>query len=441
MFFPVCRSFAAILFSLLLTVAVHARPHPGVDYVKLEAAGVPIHLVNVDLSRTDIVLRPVIAPSGHRYPLKTFVQKHRPLAAINGTFFDTLTGITVGNLVSNGRLLSEGMAGSNLVFHKSGAVELISSARNLGRYQDWADVDFAVGGGPTLIANGEYFMDPRSEGFRDPSLFHPRPRTAIGVTSDGKLRMVVVTHNVTLWTLAHIMADLGCVQAMNLDGGSSSGLSVGGQTVVNPRRTLTNLIGVFPVGRDADLSRAVGVASTRALEHYQKGLQLLDGGRLLEARSHMRQAVAKAPGVAAYWRAAGQSEERMNNPTRAILDLVRAAELFFIEGDLVSAEDAARTILGLDGDNLFAHLVCGESMIEQGLDTEAVPHLEAVLRAEPDNARAKELMEDVDFRARSQQALNESSQSIQGVWSLLSRDGTGPYANARTTASSGVGFL
>ena len=29
---------------------------------------------------------------------------------------------------------------------------LVSSSRNLGRYNDWSEVDFAVGGGPTLLS-------------------------------------------------------------------------------------------------------------------------------------------------------------------------------------------------------------------------------------------------------------------------------------------------
>ena len=412
-----CRPFFLNRLSLLcfwaaLATLVGARPHDGVEYAKLTAAGIPIHLVTVDLSRTDLVVRPVIAPAGQRYTMGQFVKAHRPLAAINGTFFDTLTGITVGNLVSKGRLLSEGMAGSNLVFRHGGRIELVSSGRNLGRYVDWADADFAIGGGPTLLADGQYVLDPGSEGFSDPSLFRPRPRTAMGVTSDGRLRMVVVTEGVTLWTLARVMKDLGCVHALNLDGGSSSAMSVGGSTMVAPQRRLTNMVGVFSVARDADLGRALGVAQTRASQHFQRGSEYQSLGMRPEARSQMRQAVAKAPGEPTYWTAAGLSEQAMNNRPRALADLGRAVAIYQERGDMVATFETAQMILDIDTTNLHANLVCGESLIEQGLDEDAMPYLEAVLALSPGHQQAIELIEGVKFRARSKEALRVPEQSL-----------------------------
>ena len=419
-----CQSFSLnrlclLLLFLGLSGAAVARPHEGVDYVKMTAAGVPIHLINVDLSRSDLVLRPVIAPAGQRYTMQQFVKAHRPLAAINGTFFDTLTGVTVGNLVSKGRLLTEGMAGSNLVFRRNGRIELISSGRNLGRYQDFADADFAIGGGPTLLADGEYVVDPRSEGFRDPALFRPRPRTAMGVTSEGQLRMVVVTQGVTLWTLAHIMKDLGCVHALNLDGGSSSAMTVGGTTMVAPHRRLTNMVGVFTVGKDADLGRVEGVAETRASQHFQRAHEFSQLGLRLEARSQMRQAVAKAPNEPAYWKAAGLAEQSMNNDQKAVADLHRAVALYMNRGDMVATVEVARLILDLDQANLHANLVCGEALIEQGLDQEALPHLQAVLDSSPGHEKAVELLEGVEFRARSEEAMRAPAESLSSAWRVL----------------------
>ncbi len=385
---------------LALTALAWARPHPGVEYLKLEAAGVPVHLVSVDLSRSDLVVRPVVAPTGRRFPFHKSVSEHHPVAAINGTFFDTRTGITVGNLVADGRLLSEGMTGSNLVFRYGGVVELISSARNLGRYQDWSDVEFAIGGGPTLLADGDYFMNPEAEGFRDPGLFKPRPRTALGVTMDGQLRMVVVTHSVSLWQLAKVMNELGCVHAINLDGGSSSGLSVGQNVLVSPARTLTNILGVFPAHMSPQLNRAVNVAKERAYAHYQKGMELLTQGKARLARSQMRQAVAKAPDQAVYWEAASRTEMLMGNRQRAIADLERSGELQLAKGDLVATEKLAHRIIELDHDNATAHLLCGETRIEQGKDEEALPFLRMVLSKQPGHPRASELMAGIKFRAR-----------------------------------------
>jgi exopolysaccharide biosynthesis protein len=42
--------------------------------------------------------------------------------------------------------------------------------------------------------------------------------------------------------MAHIMLNLGAQQAMNLDGGSSSGLWCRGKSIVSPGRLLSNAI-------------------------------------------------------------------------------------------------------------------------------------------------------------------------------------------------------
>jgi hypothetical protein len=387
-----------VVLVLAMVATCLAKPHPGVSYVKLQVAGIPIHLVDADLSRSDLVVRPIVTPTGHRHKFDEMVTRHRPVAAVNGTFFDTKTGITVGNLVSEGRLLSEGMVGSNLVFHRDGSVSLLSSSRNLGRYKDWSEVDFAVGGGPTLISNGMYFMDPTSEGFSDPGLFKPRPRAALGVTSDGHLRMVVVTQGITLWQLAHVMKELRCHHALNLDGGSSTGLSVGGTTMVKPSRKLTNLIGIFVPHMQPSLDRAVQVAQHRANGHFQKAQRLLSQGRLRLARSHFRQAVAKAPEQAGFWRAAGLVELEFGNLSRATKDLRRSAELYLYRGDLVTAQALAEKLLKLDANDLTAHLLAGECKVEQGIDKEARVHLKRVLESQPGHPKASELMKVLQYR-------------------------------------------
>lgn len=402
-----------VLFLLATLCPVSAKPHPGVSYVKMKAAGVPIHLVDVNLQRDDLVVRPVVVPTGHRQKFASMVKKHRPVAAVNGTFFDTTTNITVANLVSDGRLLSEGMMGSNLVFGKDGRVSLLSSSRNLGRYKDWSDVDFAVGGGPTLLTGGEFFMNPASEGFRDPSLFRPRPRSAIGVTEKGHLRMVVVTQGVSLWKLAHVMKELNCVHAINLDGGTSTGLSVGGKTMVRPGRKLTNMIGIFASHMEPAQTRAVQVAESRALGHYNKAQQLLSQGKYRLARSQMRQAVAKAPEQAGFWHAAGVAELKFGNQKRALVDFHKASDLYLKRGDLVKTREIAEKILQLKPEHVAAHLLCGESKVEQGLDEEANAHLKFVLETCPGHPKATRLMEVLQYRKRASEELKSSGLRIQ----------------------------
>ena len=66
------------------------------------------------------------------------------------------------------------------------------------------------------------------------------PRTAIGVTSDKKLVFFVcegrnMTEGVaglTTEDLANVLLDLGCVEAINLDGGGSSCMLVNGKETI-----------------------------------------------------------------------------------------------------------------------------------------------------------------------------------------------------------------
>ena len=66
------------------------------------------------------------------------------------------------------------------------------------------------------------------------------PRTAMGYTKDGKLIILVVegrnniAHGATLQQEAQILKDLGCWEALNLDGGGSSCMLVNGKETIKP---------------------------------------------------------------------------------------------------------------------------------------------------------------------------------------------------------------
>lgn len=100
----------------------------------------------------------------------------------------------------------------------------------------WDGVRHIFGGGPRLLANGQF---AGGEGFR-PSLSDRRhPRTAIARLADGRIVLAVVggrqpyhSLGMTLVELAALLRALGATDALNLDGGGSSTLVVRG-TVIN----------------------------------------------------------------------------------------------------------------------------------------------------------------------------------------------------------------
>jgi exopolysaccharide biosynthesis protein len=88
---------------------------------------------------------------------------------------------------------------------------------------------WATGGGDILISGG-VMADPVTW---DKTLLNKHPRTALGVKSDGSILVYVLdgrdsTHSegATLAALAEEMLRQGCVDAVNLDGGGSSAMSV-----------------------------------------------------------------------------------------------------------------------------------------------------------------------------------------------------------------------
>lgn len=106
---------------------------------------------------------------------------------------------------------------------------------------DWEKFDAAVGGGPMLVVDGETAIDGVEQGFGQANFVVARhPRTAVGRTADGDLWLVAVdgrsplSIGASLPEMASIMKRLGCVEAMNLDGGGSTALSAMGLTLNRP---------------------------------------------------------------------------------------------------------------------------------------------------------------------------------------------------------------
>lgn len=104
---------------------------------------------------------------------------------------------------------------------------------------EWEKVNHIIGGGPYLVKNGEVFVDMSAE--RLNSIGGRNPRTAIGYTKDNNLILITAdgregsSIGLTLMELAQLMKDLGCVNAMNLDGGGSTVMYVKGQVVNKPQ--------------------------------------------------------------------------------------------------------------------------------------------------------------------------------------------------------------
>ena len=99
----------------------------------------------------------------------------------------------------------------------------------------------AIGGGPVLINEGEIVNTYVEEVFYGISPDTDQPRTAIGITSDNKMVFFVCegrgmtkgVYGMTTEDVAEVLLSLGCVEAINLDGGGSSCMLVNGKETIS----------------------------------------------------------------------------------------------------------------------------------------------------------------------------------------------------------------
>jgi len=108
------------------------------------------------------------------------------------------------------------------------------------KFQKWK-METAIGGGPVLVQDGEIRITNNEEiKFGGKAINDKHPRTAMGYTNDNKLVILVIegrnkdAGGASLIQQAQILKDLGCIEALNLDGGGSSCLLVNGKETIKP---------------------------------------------------------------------------------------------------------------------------------------------------------------------------------------------------------------
>ncbi len=227
-------------------------------------------------SNLDFVTR---VGNGKRYTPSQYAEQEGPktLAVINTTFFSFADNSNLNIVMHDGKVLAPNPKGyyqkrsktdSVLVYPTRGAFGISkrgkpdvawvynvgkeqqpyaydlpnTEAREPGKYSPagahaWK-MDEAIGGGPVLLKDGKPFITAKEED-RAGGLEAMHPRTAIGYTKKGKLIILVVegrnkgvAEGANFPQMAKIFRDLGCEEALNLDGGGSSCLWVNGTNTI-----------------------------------------------------------------------------------------------------------------------------------------------------------------------------------------------------------------
>lgn len=176
------------------------------------------------------------------------VARAKAAVVANGTFFAKNTFKTVmGNMVGGGQFLKYSPwenFGTTLGLRADNRPEMVT-ARVDGKPQ-WQEHWFSITCGPRLVRQGQIWLKPEVEGFKDPHVLGVGDRTAIGFPADGK-RLILVNFDraLSLQQEAQVMKAIGCDEAMNLDGGASRALAARGKIVVPAGRNLTNVIVIY----------------------------------------------------------------------------------------------------------------------------------------------------------------------------------------------------
>lgn len=230
--------------------------------------------------------------NGKRYTLQQFYENEaKPLLVVNGTFFSFADNRNLNIVIQKGRQLAfnlpsvkgkddslytyvtRGAIGINRngkadvawvysdtskprplafqqgpVAHKKGALpnpgwKQMKSRRFANPYKKgkpWK-MQTAIGGGPVLVQNGQVRITNKEELMFVSGENDRHPRTAIGYTADGRLIILMtegrnpgIAEGMTLKQQAQILISLGCVEALNLDGGGSSCLLINGKETIKP---------------------------------------------------------------------------------------------------------------------------------------------------------------------------------------------------------------
>lgn len=169
---------------------------------------------------------------------------------------------------------------------------------------EWTNIVNGVGAGPLLLKDGVDVCDQNSD-FTDPkqSPDYSSSRSFAAIMGDGRLVLGSATGS-TMRSIAQYLKGLGAVDAMALDGGASTFLSIGGSTVHSAGRNLSNVLhivdyssGTLPKGvqpRDfdtqsdwaaADISSAIsaGIVPSDLQNGYQKNITRKEFCQIIDA--------------------------------------------------------------------------------------------------------------------------------------------------------------
>lgn len=151
--------------------------------------------------------------------VKQLAQRENADVAANFNYALTTVGIPIGRLIADGKVVTSDIEKTTV---RDEIYMLSDKSLHIGKAPK--DAVWAMQGSPRLLRDGKNVV---SESIKRDQLGKDiwtgkAYRLAVGLTADRKLVIVRTLSTVTLDALAAIMAALGCVDALNGDGGGSA---------------------------------------------------------------------------------------------------------------------------------------------------------------------------------------------------------------------------
>ncbi|MBN9289178.1 MAG: hypothetical protein BGO43_10070 [Gammaproteobacteria bacterium 39-13] len=245
-----------------------AKTNANLPYQFIEKNGHQIHILEIDPHEYKIVS---VQADPKRETVSAMVKKHAAIAGINGGFFhidDNGQGKPAGALKIDGRwvgfpLLPRGAIGWDkqgekpLVdriltkterTRKSTTTQVIPQVdKTRAAQKKWQAFPYIVGGIPLLMKNGKEVGNYQIEKTTKSFLNDRHARTAVCIKPNHHWLFLVASHTkekdraftnkimegLTIRELTQVLQELGCKDAINLDGGGSSTLVMNEKTI-NP---------------------------------------------------------------------------------------------------------------------------------------------------------------------------------------------------------------
>ncbi|MBI2812160.1 MAG: phosphodiester glycosidase family protein [Candidatus Melainabacteria bacterium] len=242
-----------------LNPSERVKSQDGLHYFEFKTAnGSNAFLLVVDMSKKKWHIKPVVNKTT---ATTTATTEHvHATASVNGAFFNLSNGESTSYVTVSGQIVcdphtNKALTGNpklkpfletiykrsefRILKDKNGNTRL-SIAPHFSPTPDGLTILHAIQAGPRLLPDltdkEEAFVRTESDGKIVDSIgvYKPAARTAIGITKSGlhvlllcvaSKRQDEFSSGVTLAELAKIMKDFGCVEALNLDGGTSTTMS------------------------------------------------------------------------------------------------------------------------------------------------------------------------------------------------------------------------